>query len=68
MQALDILQSWTLSMKDRLIPILAGLQHQIDNWRLDTSYKTETDRQTQRGANNNKTLPPPQDGQTRSRH
>ena len=25
--------SWSLQMKDKTTPILAGLQHQIDNWR-----------------------------------
>ena len=36
MESLVLPNSWTLNMKDGYIPILAGLQQQIDNWRLVT--------------------------------
>ena len=34
MNTLIIPHSWRLQMKDGTIPILAGQQHQIDNWLL----------------------------------
>ena len=36
MKDLIIPNSWCLKMKDGITSILAGLQHQIDNWRLVT--------------------------------
>ena len=35
--------SWTLNMKDESTPILAGLQQQIDNWRLVTYLQRRDD-------------------------
>ena len=36
MESLVLPDSWTLNIKDGSTPILAGLQQQIDNWRLVT--------------------------------
>ena len=36
MEILVLPNSWTLNMKGGSTPILAGLQQQIDNWRLVT--------------------------------
>ena len=39
--------SWSLQMKDGTNPILAGIQHQIDNWRLTTYLQKRDDYRTE---------------------
>ena len=47
MKALVLSSSWTLNIKDGSIPILAGLQQQIDNWRLVTYLRRRDEYRTQ---------------------